>query len=61
MRVSIEVSGGRSVRVKGPARISIADGECYITGARLSKGSQVVVSAYKSLAIYARTSAKNRC
>mgnify|MGYP000207819932 CR=1 FL=1 len=58
MRVSIEVSGGRSVRVKGPARISIADGECYITGARLSKGSQVVVSAYKSLAIYARTSAK---
>ncbi len=58
MRVSIEISEGRSARVKGPARISIADGECYITGARLSKGSQVVVSAYKSLAIYARTSAK---
>ncbi len=58
MRVSIEISEGRSVRVKGPARISIAGGECYITGAKLSKGSQVVVSAYKSLAIYARTSAK---
>lgn len=58
MRVSIEISEGRSVRVKGPARISIADGECYITGARLSKGSQVVVSAYKSLAVYAKTGAK---
>ncbi|MEM1611285.1 MAG: Clp1/GlmU family protein, partial [Sulfolobales archaeon] len=58
MRVLIEISEGRSARVRGPARISIADGECYITGARLSKGSQVVVSAYKSIAIYAKTSAR---
>jgi polynucleotide 5'-hydroxyl-kinase GRC3/NOL9 len=58
VKVSIDISGGRSARVRGPARISIVDGECYVAGARLSKGSQVVVSSYKSLAIYARSDAK---
>lgn len=57
LRISAEVLENRSIRVRGPARISIADGECYISGARLQKGAQVIVNAYKSQAIYSRSRA----
>ncbi len=57
LRISTEISENRSIRVRGPARVSVVDGECYISGARLSKGSQIVISAYKSQAIYARSRA----
>ena len=57
LRISVEISENRSIRVRGPARISVVDGECYISGARLSKGSRIIISMYKSQAIYSRTRA----
>ncbi|HWQ17885.1 MAG TPA: Clp1/GlmU family protein [Sulfolobales archaeon] len=58
LRISVEISENRSIRIRGPARISVIDGECYISGAKLLKGSQIIVSAYKSQAIYSRSRAR---
>lgn len=57
VRLTLEIPSGRGVRVRGPARIEVRGGECIIAGARLSSGAQVIVSSYKSQAIYSRSGA----
>lgn len=57
MRLSVRIEPGKPLRLRGPARLSVIDGECFIAGARLSKGSQTVIPVYKSQSVYALSDA----
>ena len=52
MKLNLDIDSRDILRIKGPAKIRVVSGQCFIAAKKLAEGSEEVISSYRTYSIY---------